>query len=125
VRVAAVQPDLPRAAHRDTTAAGAQVVVWPEMALAFDPQVEHTAQLTALTAETQAHIVIGYVVENEEGFRNEAAVLAPGGQFLGVYGKSHPMITSGEPRTTTAGTYPVYHTRVGRMATMICFDALH
>ena len=33
------------------------------------------------------------------------------------------MITSGEPRTISAGQYPVYDTPIGRLATMICFDA--
>jgi apolipoprotein N-acyltransferase len=141
VRVAAIQPNLPRAAHRDTVTSldqrlailsaqsrqaaiqGAQAIVWPEMALGFDPQVEHTQELVSLAADMQAYIVIGYVLDNKHGFRNEATVLAPSGQFLGVYGKVHPMISSGEPRTTSAGVYPVYETSFGRLATMICFDA--
>ena len=141
VRVAAIQPNLPRAAHRDTqtpaavrlaalaaqtreaAAQGAQLIVWPEMALGFDPQVEHTAELQALATETRATLVIGYVVENSLGFRNEATVLTPGGDFLGVYGKTHPMIASGEPKTSSAGAYPVYATPLGRLATLICFDA--
>ena len=141
VRVAAVQPNLPKAAHRDrvtttddrlarlatltrdAAAQGAQVVVWPEMALGFDPQVEGTAALAALARETDAILVIGYVVEGASGFRNEAVVLTPAGAWLGPYGKAHPMITSGEPQSVSAGSFPVYDTSVGRLATMICFDA--
>jgi apolipoprotein N-acyltransferase len=141
VRVAAIQPDLSRAAHLDTitpaeqrlailaaqtreaAAQGAQVMVWPEMALGFDPQVQFTQELQALAAETRAYLVIGYVLDNPQGFRNEATVLAPSGEFLGVYGKTHPMLTSGEPKTISAGIYPVYETPAGRLATMICFDA--
>lgn len=141
VRVAAIQPNLPRAAHRDTqtppgqrlatlaaqtraaAAQGAQIVVWPEMVLGFDPQVVYTQELKALATETRTYLVIGYVLDNEKGFRNEATVLSPAGQFLGVYGKSHPFIAAGEPGGISAGTYPVYDTPLGRLATMICFDA--
>jgi len=141
VRVAAIQPNLPRAAHRDTqttsaqrlailatqtrqaAAQGAQVIVWPEMALGFDPQVQYTPDLKALAAETGAYLVIGYVVDDKESFRNEAILLAPAGRFLDVYAKTHPMIASGEPRTVSAGTYPVYEAPWGRLAAMICFDA--
>lgn len=141
VVVAAVQPNLPRAAHRDTqtssqerlalldqqtrvaAARGAQLVVWPEMALGFDPQLEYTAEIRALAAETGATIVVGYVLERDASFRNEATVLTPSGEFLGVYGKNHPMVASGEPKTATAGVYPVYDTPLGKLATIICFDA--
>ena len=141
VRVASLQPNLPRAAHRDIStppeqrlaildkltreaaAQGARFIVLPEMGLGFDPQVQHTQELQTLASETQAHIVIGYVVDDENGFRNEATVLAPTGEFLGVYGKTHPTIFSGEPKTVTSGTYPIYETSVGRLGTMICFDA--
>jgi len=141
IRVAAVQPNLPRATHRDTStspeqrlaifaaqtqeaaAQGARIIVWPEMGLGFDPQVEHTQELQSLANETQTYIVIGYVVDDEKGFRNEATVLTSAGDFLGVYGKTHPAVFSGEPKTITCGMYPVYDTAVGRLATMICFDA--
>jgi apolipoprotein N-acyltransferase len=33
------------------------------------------------------------------------------------------MITSGEPPISSAGAYPVYDTPLGKLATMICFDA--
>jgi apolipoprotein N-acyltransferase len=141
VHVAAIQPDLPHAAHRDIStpperrlailaaqtraaaAHGAQIVVWPEMALAFDPQLEHTPELQSLAAETHTYIVIGYVLDNEQGFRNEATVLAPSGEFLGIYSKTHPTVFSGEPRSVGNHTYPVYDTSLGKLATMICFDA--
>jgi apolipoprotein N-acyltransferase len=141
VRVAAIQPNLPRAAHRDTStspeqrlsvlveqtrqaaAQGARIVVWPEMVLSFDPQVEYTQELRTLAAETQAYIIFGYVLEAGQGFRNEASVLAPSGQFLGIYGKTHPMITSGEPKTISAGTAPIFETNLGNLGVLICFDA--
>ena len=148
IRVAAVQPGLPRAAHQDDSispaqrlaifaaqtreaaAKGAQIIVWPEMGLGFDPQVEHTQEVQALASgrnsysAANAYIVIGYVVDDDpRGFRTEATVLAPSGQFLGMYGKTHPALFSGEPKTVTSGAYPVYDTPASRLATMICFDA--
>jgi len=140
VRVAAVQPNLPRPAHRDTTttqearlaalaagtreaaAQGAQLIVWPEMALGFDPQTTYTAELRGLAAETGAHLVIGYVVDDAAGFRNEAAVLAPDGRFLGLYGKAHPVVFFGEPAGVNAGLFPTWDTPLGRLAAIICFD---
>ncbi len=140
VRVAAVQPDLPRPAHRDTTttqearlaalaagtraaaAQGAQLIVWPEMALGFDPQTAYTAELRGLAAEAGAHLVIGYVVDDAAGFRNEAAVLAPDGRFLGVYGKAHPVVFFGEPAGVNTGKFPTWDTPLGRLAAIICFD---
>lgn len=139
VRVASVQHGFLKAAHvdRDTpqevrlaglveqtraaAAQGAQLVVWPELGIAFDPQVEHTDELRALAAETDTHIVIGYGLSSEVEFRNAAVVLTPQGQFLEIYGKSHP--SPGERRDPAAGAYPIYDTVLGRFAAIICHDA--
>jgi len=139
VRVAALQPNFPVAAHidsetpaqlrfdafleqaREAAQQGAQVIFTPEMGLSFDPQVEHTEQLRALAEGTGAYLFIAYVVSKEgQPYRNEAVVLSPAGEFLDVYGKNHAF---GEPPTPSAGVYPVYDTPVGRLATMICHDA--
>jgi apolipoprotein N-acyltransferase len=107
------------AGTRDAAAQGAKLVVWPELGLGFDPQVEHTDELRALAAETGAYILIGYGVDSEAGWRNEAVMLLPSGEFLGVYGKNFP---AGEPRIVTAGKYLVYDTPLGRLAPIICND---
>jgi apolipoprotein N-acyltransferase len=140
VRVAAVQPGITWPAHidqdtppevrlqtlaaqtREAAQRGAQIVVWPELGVGFDPQAEHTTELRALAAETETYLVIGYGLETEQGFRNEATVLTPSGEFLGIYGKAHPTAFGGEPRGINAGTYPVYDTPLGVLATMICYD---
>jgi len=93
------------------------------MVLDLDPQVRYTQEFKALAAETQAYIVIGYVVEDEHGFRNEATVLSPSGEYLGRYGKNHPMITTGEKRMVGAGKYPVFETSLAKIGILICFDA--
>lgn len=106
---------------RQAAKQGAQLIVWPEEALPFDPQVEHTDELRALAAETGAHLAIGYNVMTEKGRRNEATVLAPDGDFLGVYGKEHPTSFRGE-ESITAGTFPAYDTSLGTLGTIICYD---
>lgn len=96
---------------------GAELIVWPEGALNFDPQQTHTQALRDLAADAQAYLVIPYGV----GTRNEVTLLSPEGDFLGVYGKNHPVIFVNE-RSATRGTYPTYKTGLGEMGTIICYD---
>ncbi len=139
IRVAAIQHNYPTPGHQDTAESqplrlaalseqaraaaqqGARLIVMPELGLGFDPQVEHTAELVALAAETNAYLLIGYGIDDAQGWRNEMVMLTPDGRFLGVYGKNHPT-SPGEPRIITAGVYPVYETDLGRLATIICND---
>lgn len=138
VRVAAIQHGYRRPGHLDpdtqeqrlvilaeqtrvAAGQGARLVVWPELGLGFDPQVEHTTELQALAAETQAYLLIGYGIVAGEDWRNEAVLLTPEGEFLEVYGKQFAS-SPGEPRIATAGPYPVYETPFGNLATIICND---
>jgi len=131
VRVAAIQPAFKIKSEaglqkmydltRQAAAQGAQLVVWHEGALPFDPQAEHSDELRALVAKTGTHLVIGYAVETGQGLRNEVTVLTPEGEFPGVYGKDHPVAFAGET-SLTRGTYPVYETPFGRLGTIICYD---
>jgi apolipoprotein N-acyltransferase len=138
VRVAAVQNGVPIPAHwppdqpqeerlanlvEQTRAAaqqGAQLVVWPELGVGFDPQVEHTEELRALATETGATLVIGYGLATKTESRNAAVPLMPSGEFLPIYGKSH--IPPGEALDPDAGKYPVYDTALGKWGTIICHD---
>ena len=104
---------------REAAAQGARLVVWPELGVGFDPQVEHTDELRALAAETGTYILIGYGLDTEAGWRNEAVMLTPQGEFLDVYGKNYP---AGEPHIVTSGRYLVYDTPLGRLAPIICND---
>ncbi len=107
---------------RAAAADGARFIVWPEGALQYDPQVDDRLGLAALARETGAYLVIGYVVDVTEAiFRNEATVISPEGKFLGVFGKDHPVTFGGET-SPTRGTYPVYDTPLGKLATIICYD---
>ncbi|MCK5793463.1 MAG: carbon-nitrogen hydrolase family protein [Anaerolineales bacterium] len=139
IRVAAIQHNYPRPGHQDSAQSqtkrlqalsvqarmaaqqGARYIVMPELGLGFDPQVEHTAELQKLAAETNAFLLIGYGFDDPRGWRNEAVILTPGGGFLEVYAKNHPT-SPGEPPIVTAGKYPVYDTALGRLATIICND---
>ncbi len=141
VKVAAVQPDASViiaafsgledkvaalnaqmvAQTREATTQGAQFVVWPEGALSFDPQVENTLDLKGLAGETGAHLAVGYALFSDAGLRNEATIINPAGEFLGVFGKDHPVTFGGET-SLTRGTYPVYDTPLGKIGTIICYD---
>jgi apolipoprotein N-acyltransferase len=140
MRVAAIQPGLPVAAHLDkihtpeeriqilsdltlqAAQEAAELIVWPEMGLGFDPQREYTRELQDLAEKTQAYLVLGYVVEDQIGFRNQAVLVSPEGEFMAVYSKTHPMLASGEPRSLESGRFPVVDTPIGRIGMMICFD---
>lgn len=129
LRVAAIQPgiasdgdeELRRDVEQTRAAAtrGARLVVWRERGLPFDPRAEHTDELRGLVAEAGVHLAVGYGRREERV--NEATVLAPDGRFLGTYGKDHPGEFAGD-YSDTRGSYPVYDTPFGRLATIICYD---
>jgi len=142
VRVAAIQPDtspiisanqgedkLVAQLHarmveqtREAAQQGAKFIVWPEGVLQYDPQVNDPLELSDLAQELGVYLAVGYVVASSEGvFRNEATVIDPSGEFLGVFGKDHPVTFAGET-SPTRGTYPVYDTELGKLATIICYD---
>lgn len=107
---------------RAAAQAGAQIVLWPEVSLLYDPQVEDPLALSALAQETGIYLGVGYgIIKEHRVWRNEATVIDPQGRFLGVFGKDHPVVFAGE-MSTTRGTYPVYDTAHGRLATIICYD---
>ncbi|RME51862.1 MAG: hypothetical protein D6796_00090 [Caldilineae bacterium] len=107
---------------RRAAQAGARIIVWPEVAIEGDPQETNTAAFRRLAAETDAYLALGYFAPvSEQVWRNEATVLTPDGQFLGVFGKDHPVVFAGET-SPTRGTYPVYDTPLGKIGTIICYD---
>ncbi len=100
---------------------GARFIVWPEGYLSFDPRKKETSFFMQLAEETGAYIAIGYIVQTDEGLRNEATVISPEKEFLGVFGKDHPVAFAGET-SITRGEYPVYDTEIGSLGTIICYD---
>jgi apolipoprotein N-acyltransferase len=137
IRVAALQPHFETPGHqadeaqqeerlqviseqaREAARQGAQVILTPELAFGFDPQVTHTDEFRTLAAETGAYIFIGYGLHTDAGWRNEIVMLSPNGEFSQVYGKNHVM---GEPRIISAGVYPVNETPLGNLTAIICHD---
>jgi len=108
---------------REAARQGAQILYTSEMVINFDPQEEYTEEFRALAKETGAYMFITYAVAKEgEPWRNEAVLLTPEGEFLGVYGKFHTW-GIGEGPTPSAGVFPVFDTPLGRLATLICHDA--
>lgn len=107
---------------REAGLAGAEFIVWPEASFIWNPQEDDRLDLVGLAAETEAHLVVGYLFfGDEEGFYNEATVINPEGEFLGTFGKDHPVVFGGET-SLSRGTYPVYDTPLGKLATIICYD---
>lgn len=139
IRVAAIQHNYPVPGHQDTPESqptrlaalaeqsriaaedGAQLLVWPELGLGFDPQVAYTEEITSLAKELNAWIFVGYGLDDPAGWRNEMVMVTPQGEFLDIYGKNHAS-SPGEPPIISAGVYPVYDTDIGRIATIICND---
>jgi apolipoprotein N-acyltransferase len=101
---------------------GAELIVWNEAAVPFDPQETRTGELQDLAAEVEAYLSIGYAVETAGGLRNESTLLAPSGAFLSVFGKDHPVLLSGETSITGGIDYQPALTEIGAVGTVICYD---
>ena len=107
---------------RDAAAQGAELVVWNEVGLQVDITEERTDELRDLVEETGVHLAVGFGFDDEQGrHHNEVLLMAPDGEIVGVYGKDHPGTFAGD-YSDTGGTYPVYDTALGELATIICYD---
>lgn len=109
------------AATRELGAQGAQIVVWREGGVKFDPLTERTDIFTTLARETGAYIAVGYRLDSNGVRRNEAVIFSPTGETYGPYGKAHPGRFAGD-QSDTGGEYLVYQTAIGPIATIICYD---
>lgn len=106
---------------REAAAQGAQVLFTSEMMFNFDPQQQYTDEFRAIARETDAYIFIAYTVAKEGlPYRNETVLLSPSGGFSAAYAKIHN--APGESLSPGAGVYPVFDTRFGKMAALICHD---
>jgi apolipoprotein N-acyltransferase len=126
VTVAAVQPHTPTVPNlaRGTRAAvlkGAQIVVWPEGALSYDPRQRNSDVLQRLARDNHVYLVIGFGLRAPGGLYNQVIVVSPQGEFLGTYGKTHPVSYVGETSLAHHG-YPVFDTPLGKLGAIICYD---
>ena len=106
-------------------AQGADLIVWPEATVWRDLQVDAEAQesLATFAGEMEAYLFAPYFVDTDpRGFRNEAVLVSPQGEFLGMYAKNYPIIFVGE-QSVTGGEHPVFATPLGTFATMMAYDS--
>ncbi len=122
-------------AVRAALTAGAELVVLPETVLSGQPfasvaEAEATgmtledplfAEWTALVAEHDAVLVVGFAETSEDGLFNSSALLDSTG-VRGVYRKLH--LWDEEKRYFAVGSEfpPVLDTAVGRVGLLICYD---
>ena len=107
---------------RRAAAQGAQLVVWSENGLRFDPNAVRTDELRSLARETNTTLVVGYGYTRGDGRHlNELVVVFPDGRISERYGKDHPGTFAGD-YSDTGGTYPVHRTAFGPLGTVICYD---
>ncbi len=116
-----------QAAHlRDLTLAaaeqGAQLVVWPEEVLEYDPREERTQWIPDLVRQTGIYLVAGFTRDFSDASQpNRALMWAPSGDIIGIYSKNKRVIMEGE--SFTPGTeFPVLATALGPLGMVICFD---
>jgi len=111
------------AMSRDAAAAGAKLIVWPELGAAFSPEVPDDPVAT-LARDVHAQIVVGYPEAGSPKGYNCAAVVDTDGRVRGIHRKNYPFL--GERRDTNAGTVAtVVDTSLGRVGVAICFDTCY
>jgi predicted amidohydrolase len=121
----------------ETTAAGAQLTVFPECtttgycfesiaearAVAESIDGENMRRILAMCVERRTMVIFGFLELAEEHVFNSVALVGPGG-VLGVYRKAHlPFL--GVDRFTTPGSQPfeVIETADLRIGMNICYDS--
>jgi len=109
------------AATRDAAAQGAQLVVWPEEVLHFDPLVEHAAQIAGIAGDNGVYLVAPFSVGWDAASPNKALVLGPDGRTLGVCNKVHPVVAEGEAFDQQI-TPLAFDADFGAFGVAICFD---
>ena len=121
-----------RRAIRTAAADGAELVILPELCTSgyvFESEAE--ARSTALApadvaadwGASTAIVVGGFAELGEDGtLFNSAAVVAPGGELLGVYRKTHLWDRESLFFEPGAEIPPVLDTPLGRIGVCVCYD---
>ena len=107
---------------RQAAARGANIVVWPEETLDYDPRVTDTDWVPALVRRTGVYLAMGFTPDAKNGSAPNAALLwAPDGTVTAVYYKTKRVLAEGE--SFMPGTvYPTVETAHGTVGMIICFD---
>lgn len=125
-----------RAAIERAAAAGADVVVLPELAssgyvfrdgaearaLAEPATGETVREWTALAAELDVVVVGGFCELGDDEAVHNSAVLADRRGVRAVYRKAHLWADEPDAFAPGAAPPPVVDTRVGRLAVVVCYD---
>lgn len=102
----------------DAANQGAQLVVWPEHTLNYDPAVTNGEWISALARDNNIYIVVGFSAHGLA--QNSAYMYGPEG-IMGQYNKVHPVLLEGE--TFVPGTtFPTFETPLGPIGVIICWD---
>lgn len=106
---------------REAAAAGAVLLVSPEVAFALESgdRVPFVAAVAELSREEQISLVVGYF-DDARGV-NEALVVSPTEGPLGVYRKTH-LIPFMEDYTAGGGTLSISEGPLGSLGLLICQD---
>lgn len=108
---------------RQAAAQGAQLLVWPEVALNFDPRLTNTEWIPDLARQTGTYIQAAWFYIDADGTQhNSVGMWSPEGDLLGVYNKINSVLIAGEWLDQQVA-FPVIVTSVGRIGMLICFDA--
>lgn len=95
---------------------GARLVVFHEGLLVLDPATASAESTEPIARANEVYLVAGFYQPD----RNQAEAVSPSGRVLGLYDKQHPVTFMGEH--SVSSPVPVYPTRIGRLATIICYD---
>ncbi|GAA0409785.1 nitrilase family protein [Microbispora corallina] len=123
------------AALAEAAAAGARLVVLPELvnsgyvfsgpdearALAEPPDGPTVSQWERLARAHDLVIVGGFCERTADGVRNSQALVDPGG-LRAVYRKAHLWHDEQDVFTPGGGRPPVVETAIGRVGMMVCYD---
>jgi predicted amidohydrolase len=88
------------------------------------PQGPSTQRLAALAAELNLYLVWGMAEQSQERFDvlyNAAVMVGPDG-YVGKHRKVHQPLTERIMFYPGSAEFPVFHTRIGRIGLLICFD---
>jgi len=132
----AANRELTCSAIAESTAAGAQVVVLPELAtsgymfssiaearsVAITPENELFGEWAALAAKGSAVVIAGFCEPAPGGGVFNSAAMVDGSGVLGVYRKLHLWDTEKDIFTPGTEAPPVVETAFGRIAVVICYD---
>lgn len=101
---------------------GAELVVWPEEVLDYDPRITGPKWIPQLLRRTGVYLVMGFTADVRDfSSPNVALMWNPEGEAVGVYEKVHPVVIEGES-FTPGTTFTTVTTGVGPVGMIICFD---